>query len=241
LSEPTTQGAATVDEDPVTTETKKITVTKDGPYMVSGSVSLRDHNGQPIEAEETYWMCRCGGSANKPFCDGTHERKRFKGPEVADRGPIAGRRTAYQGNGIVIYDDRSVCAHIGNCTDNLAAVFKLGTEPWIDPLGSTAQEVAGVVKTCPSGALSYALGNSADPVEMERPAAITASKDGPYFVTGDVKLESEDGSGYEGRVRYTLCRCGGSANKPFCDGTHWHIGFKASYPPKPAASEEVKS
>jgi CDGSH-type Zn-finger protein/ferredoxin len=235
--EPTTEIPVTVAEGSAA-EPKKITVTRNGPYMVSGSVALRDHNGQPIQTEETYRLCRCGGSANKPFCDGTHERKKFKGLEVAARGPIAMRRMAFQGKGVVIYDDRSICAHIGNCTDNLPAVFKLGLEPWIEPENSSAEKIADVIKTCPSGALSYALEDIPDPVEEQRPAAITASKNGPYFVTGGVKLESEDGAGYESRMRYTLCRCGGSGNKPLCDGTHWHIGFKASYPPEQVLTED---
>jgi hypothetical protein len=82
------------------------------------------------------------------------------------------------------------------------------------------------VGTCPSGALSYALEDSPHPVEEDRPSAVTVSKDGPYWVTGQISLEAADGSIYEVRSRFALCRCGGSKNKPFCDGTHWHIGFK---------------
>jgi CDGSH-type Zn-finger protein len=204
-----------------------IEVTRNGPYYVSGGVPVRDSAGQPLEAEDEYWLCRCGGSSSKPFCDGTHNRNSFDGTEVADRGPVAARRQAYPGEGVTIYDDRSICAHIGNCTDNLATVFKLGTEPWVEPAGESAAKIAEVVATCPSGALSYALGDPADPVEAERPTSVTASKNGPYFVTGSVRLQSPDGRPYEQRTRFTLCRCGGSKNKPFCDGTHWHIGFKA--------------
>lgn len=225
VTEPVTEAPPAGDSQPA--HEKTITVTVNGPYEVNGSVPIRDSAGHPIEAEETYWMCRCGGSKSKPFCDGTHKKNGFMGEEVANRGPIASRRVAFRGNGVTIYDDRSICAHIGNCTDNLTAVFKLNTEPWVDPVGAEAGEIVSVVRTCPSGAVSYALGESEDPVEEERPAAITASKDGPYFVTGNISLQSEDGTGYEDRVRYTLCRCGGSKNKPFCDGTHWHIGFKA--------------
>ena len=75
---------------------------------------------------------RCGGSSNKPYCDRTHLTNGFVGTEVADRGTTETRRDVYRGDGIGIHDDRPICAHIGNCTDNLASVFKLGVEPWID-------------------------------------------------------------------------------------------------------------
>ena len=187
---------------------------------------IKAAGGEEIEAGAACSLCRCGRSANKPFCDGMHAKIDFSGEEVADRGPIARRRVAYQGKGVTIYDDRSVCSHAGHCTDNLASVFKLDAEPWIDPEGAGREAIIEVVGSCPSGALSYAEGDSADPVEQEREPAITRSKDGPYWVVGGIELQSADGSTYERRARYALCRCGGSKNKPFCDGTHWHISFK---------------
>jgi hypothetical protein len=50
---------------------------------------------------------------------------------------------------------------------------------------------------------------------------------GPLWLRGGIPVVSADGTPYEVRNRQTLCRCGGSANKPFCDGTHITIKFKA--------------
>lgn len=163
----------------------------------------------------------------QPFCDGTHARKGFDGTETADRGPIAARQDNYLGDGLTIHDDRSVCAHAGFCTDQLAAVFKLGEEPWIDASRSERAAIVAQVKRCPSGALSVTVGDDGDPIENDLPKGVHPVPNGPYRVTGGVQVFAADGTRYEIRNRQTLCRCGGSPNKPFCNGTHWHIGFKA--------------
>ena len=213
-------------KQPATEQTSHITVTEDGPYMVEGGVEVVNAEGQVVSAKGKVFLCRCGGSQNKPFCDGTHAEKGFVGTEVADRGPIEERREAYAGNGITVYDDRSVCSHAGECTDNLPSVWKLKSEPWIDPKGANADQIAEVVRRCPSGALSYALDDDSGTVEEHLGPAVRASRDGPYHVRGGIQVTSSDGQSYERRNRQTLCRCGASKNKPFCDGTHWQIGFK---------------
>src|SRR6185436_8090571 len=133
----------------------------------------------------------------------------------------------YSASDVAIHDDRSVCSHAGHCTDNLPSVFKLRTEPWIDPEGAPAETIASVIATCPSGALRHTVRASDDPVEEPREPEVSPSRDGPYRLTGAIRVLSADGRPYERRARQTLCRCGGSKNKPFCDGTHWHIGFRA--------------
>jgi len=203
-----------------------ITIRHDGPYRVEGGVPLENADGKPFEPKPAYSLCRCGHSANKPYCDATHKTVGFQGTETADRGVIADRRIAYRGDGITIYDDRSVCSHAGFCTAGLPSVFRARQKPWIDPAAASSEEIAAVVQKCPSGALSYALGESVEPVEEKRPPAIRVTRDGPYAVVGAVELTLSDGSSVEARSRYTLCRCGGSENKPFCDGTHSRIGFK---------------
>lgn len=206
-----------------------IVVRRNGPYLVRGACRLVKAGGAE-SIEERMVLCRCGQSANKPFCDSTHARIGFDGTEVADRGPIGARRVAYRGQGVTIYDDRSVCAQSGRCSDTLAKVFKYGEEPWIDPLGATAQEIARTVALCPSGALTVALdsatGSASAPAAAAGPPCITALKDGPLMVEGAIALASPDGTAYEARPRYTLCRCGQSKNKPFCDGSHYNVGFK---------------
>lgn len=204
-----------------------ISVTENGPYMFEGALELHDAQGNVVDAPERVFLCRCGGSSNKPFCDGTHARIGFDGTETADHGPIEVREDDYMGAGFTISDDRTVCAHAGFCTDNLAAVFKLGEEPWIDADAAEMAAIVEQVNRCPSGALSVAVGESTNPVEPDLPERVQPVPDGPYRLTGGVQVLGADGTPYEIRNRQTLCRCGGSPNKPFCNGTHWHIDFKA--------------
>ena len=172
----------------------KITVTNGGPYMVEEAIPIFDHDGNPIESTGVYYMCRCGGSSNKPFCDGTHNKNNFNGQEFASKDTAADRRDTYVGDGVTIYDDRSRCAHAGHCTDNLASVFKLGTEPWIDPKGAAAQQIIDVIKMCPSGALSYTRSEDGEPEEDSEGPKVTVAVDAPYHTRG-VEVVSGDKKG----------------------------------------------
>jgi len=194
-----------------------------GPYLVRNLEDLRDSRGGRIETTPAMALCRCGGSANKPFCDGTHRKNGFSGAKLADR--VVDKRERYQAQRITIYDNRSICAHAGHCTDGLASVFKYKSEPWIDPAGGTVEAIIETIGRCPSGALSYALDGMEGGTQQREPA-ITATKDGPYAVVGGPQLLGQTWAQGASTEHYTLCRCGGSRNKPFCDGTHWSIGFK---------------
>lgn len=204
----------------------QIVPTENGPYMVTGGVPVTDAGGTRSVSASPVFLCRCGGSANKPFCDGTHARNGFVGTLTADGGSISERRVAYEGDGITIYDDRSRCAHAGACTDGLASVWKYGEEPWIDPHGASAELIAATVRRCPSGALTYALAGDPTPVEETLEAEVVAAPNGPYRVRGGIPVIAPDGTRFEVRNRQTLCRCGQSSNKPFCDGSHWDAGFR---------------
>ncbi len=105
-----------------------------------------------------------------------------------------------------------------------SSVFRLKQEPWIDPDGASRDEVIATVRKCPSGALSYSVGGVEQRGEEGEPAIFVAPN-GPYVVTGGAELvDTALGEGASTQ-RSTLCRCGGSKNKPFCDGTHWSIEF----------------
>lgn len=200
-----------------------ITVNKDGPYMVKDLRKFENSKGDEIDKKPVMVLCRCGQSSNKPFCDGTHSQVGFSGEKSQDRQPD--RNDSYQGKEITVHDNRGVCSHRGHCTDNLPQVFRMRTEPWIAPDAEKSEEVARVIEMCPSGALSY----TKDGVlhkDLDRPPRIIVSKDGPYDVEGEIAFDDPEGNTPESEEHYTLCRCGGSRNKPFCDGTHWHIGFK---------------
>lgn len=209
MSERTATGGATIE------------VRKNGPYLVHGPCRLTDGGGKDLPARGTFALCRCGNSSKKPFCDGTHAKIGFDGTRLAAT-PQDGSHP-HRGKRITIHDNRAVCAHAGVCTDNLPAVFRPGEEPWIDADAAEAEAIVALVKRCPSGALSYSMDGTPAPTEA-RERLVTASKNGPYFVSGDVELKA-DGAKPLFADRYALCRCGGSKNKPFCDGTHWAIQF----------------
>ena len=193
----------------------------DGPYVVTDLKNLASRKG-PIETKPQMALCRCGQSGNKPFCDSTHNKIGFNSDEQTDR--ATDKRDNYAGKDVVIHDNRSICAHAGYCTDELSSVFKLKQEPWIDPNGAAAEEIIALVKRCPSGALSYSK-DGTEHRDQDREPAILVAPNGPYVVTGGPDLVGvEHGEGVS-TEHFTLCRCGGSKNKPFCDGTHWDRKF----------------
>ena len=207
----------------------KIACLPNGPYYLLYDFDpapvpyLKKWNGESCTNIKGAALCRCGGSKNKPFCDGTHSTNGFSDRKLTDG--TSNKRVDYPGRGITIHDNRGICAHAGFCTDNLNRVFRLHEEPRIDPDGAAMDEIVRVVRKCPSGALS----DSVDGVEhrdQEREPVVTATRDGPYAVTGGIELIGQEFGEAASREHYTLCRCGASKNKPFCDGSHWATGFK---------------
>ena len=194
-----------------------------GPYLIKNLGDLKDAGGDSIDAKPVMALCRCGGSSNKPFCDGTHNKNGFADAKLTDRS--ADKRESYRAARIIIHDNRSLCAHAGRCTDGLSSVFKYKQEPWIDSAAGAVDEIIEVIRRCPSGALSFTL-DGADEKDPSCTPSISVTKNGPYAVTGGVQLLAQSWGEGASSERYTLCRCGASRNKPFCDGSHWGVGFK---------------
>ena len=203
-------------------DTPSITPSTDGPYIVKGLQTLQNSKGEKLEAKLQMALCRCGGSVNKPFCDGTHKTNGFSSKKLTDGSKD--KRDNYVGSGITIHDNRGICAHAGRCTDGLPSVFRLKEEPWIHANAAKAEAIIATASKCPSGALSYSTGG-VEHRDHDREPSITVSKNGPYVVTGGPELVGEPRGEGASTEHFTLCRCGGSKNKPFCDGTHWRIKF----------------
>ncbi|HET9060084.1 MAG TPA: CDGSH iron-sulfur domain-containing protein [Acidimicrobiales bacterium] len=218
-----------------------IRVQANGPYILSGGApvvrrrSVLSADGEPLtwqtterlETRSTVALCRCGGSANKPFCDGTHARNGFDGTETAASSTYDERATTYEGAGVVVRDDRSVCEHAGFCSNRATNVWKMVGGPAIeDPV--TRGQMMAMIEHCPSGALTFRMTPDGPDVEPELAVGVGVVVDGPYFVTGGIPVQRSDGAPFETRNRVTLCRCGQSANKPLCDGSHKSSGFQDS-------------
>jgi uncharacterized Fe-S cluster protein YjdI len=115
-----------------------------------------------------------------------------------------------------------ICIHAGNCARELPEVFKPKEKPWINLDNSNTERIINQVKACPSGALSYYL-NSENMEEKENTAEhtkIIVIPGGPAIVHGSLEITLPNGEVDLKPTRASLCRCGASKNKPYCDGSH---------------------
>lgn len=214
----------------------RIKVTKNGPYIVSGSVLLSRErmiigsDGEPEKWEksrdfpprETYALCRCGRSANKPFCDGSHVQAGFDGTEAAGRGAYSEDAETTVGPALALSWSPKLCA--------VARFCHRGAEAWTYAEQSDDPEARKIAIeeacACPSGSIVARDKTTGAAIEPEHEPSISLIEnprdgvDGPIWVKGGIAIESADGFEYERRNRMTLCRCGRSADKPFCDGRH---------------------
>ena len=202
---------------------------KNGPYLVTNCQTLKGlMDGKEYDSDGTIALCRCGGSKNKPYCDGTHAKIGFSGDKAADR--MADKREDFVGKQVTIHDNRGICAHAARCTETLKTVFKYGQEPWIDPDGDTAERIAATVQQCPSGALSYSI-DGTEHRDRDSEPVILVAPNGPYAIKGGAALEDVEWGEGASQEHFDLCRCGHSKNKPFCSGAHWDHHFDEHAPP----------
>jgi len=200
-----------------------IRCSRNGPLLLKGETRLFEVRGEKAhEVEGSTALCRCGGSANKPFCDGTHARTGFQDEKDPDRVPD--RREDHRGKEITVHDNRGICAHAGYCTDGAPDVFRLREEPFVDPDGAPRDEIVATIGRCPSGALSYSI-DGVEHRDRDEETRILIAPNGPYAIQGGVDLEGVEWGKGASREHYALCRCGMSRNKPFCSGAHWDVPF----------------
>ena len=122
--------------------------------------------------------------------------------------------------GTVLWNSEK-CIHSANCVNGLPEVFRPKESPWIDVSAAEASRIVAQVRQCPSGALSIE-----EDATMQEPVEVKLAEDGPLLIKGQILISYPDGS-TETKEKCALCRCGASENKPFCDGTHKKVGFKA--------------
>ncbi len=223
------------------TARRTVQISENGPYLVSGNIPLSKvtigtnragestkwEPGQQYPRQEQYALCRCGQSRNKPYCDGSHSTSGFDGTETASRQSYMDQAKVLRGPGMSLTDVEGLCAFARFCDPN-GQVWSLVYET-DDPLKE--KQFVGQTCDCPSGRLVAWDNRTKEPVEPAYEVSIGLIEDpakecsGPVWLRGGVQLIGADGFAYEVRNRMTLCRCGASRNKPFCDGTHASIGF----------------
>jgi len=236
----------------------RIDVKSDGPYLVSGGVPLlrvkivRDEKKEAVAWEQTgdfplqevYALCRCGGSANKPFCDGTHAKNGFDGTETAGKAPYDANTARYDGGDVVLHDNEEFCVGAEFC-DRFGGIWALARATRENCGIKDPDEAATYVRkaheaatemacNCPSGRLViHHVADGTDViVEPDFPEPSIALIEDPVYgasgaiwVRGAIPIYDTDEQPYEPRNRVTLCRCGASRNKPFCNGLHYRISF----------------
>jgi len=219
----------------------RIKIIKNGPYFVSGGVPLLEKiivpkgneyeytEGRKLPQAEEYSLCRCGKSKTQPFCDCTHEEENFIGTETASREKYIDRAILIEGHDVDILDDHR-CSLARFCHQQDGTVW--GLLKYSQNEKYKKQVVQGSCD-CPSGRLTV-VDKNGNLMEPEYESAIYIVQDpekqvsSSLCVRGGIPIESSDGHIYEVRNRLTLCRCGESRNKPFCDAAHISVGFSDS-------------
>ena len=194
---------------------RKIRARENGPLVLECAEQILLRDGKPLEKANPAFLCRCGLSSNKPFCDGAHAAAGF----TSEREITEEIVQVYEGKELTIRFNRSICAGAARCVQGLPTVFDSeGSENWIHPDGAEKASVIKTISACPSGALSYSLGAQTTIDERDQPK-ITIVKDGPYNVEG-LRLEHSPMPTHCSTTKFSLCRCGHSRNKPYCDYSH---------------------
>ena len=217
-------------------DSMKITVTKNGPYIVTGGVPLtteeicNDNEGyshtwrqaKKYPLQDEYALCRCGNSKDKPFCDGSHTKIHFNGTESGDRVPYREGAEVIRGPALTLTDNGHLCVHARFCM-RAGGIWNLVRKSG-NPAGRDL--AIGQVGNCPSGRLVVHDNATGKPIEPKLEKSIVIieyppkGEHGPLWIRGGIPVISADGEPYEIRNRVALCRCGRSGNKPFCDGSH---------------------
>jgi CDGSH-type Zn-finger protein len=218
-----------------TQKESKIKITRNGPYLASGGIPLSEQSilidfdeqchgwkeGKKYPAQESYALCRCGHSQNKPFCDGSHVKVKFDGTETANNKTYMEQAREFDGPDLKLTDVENLCVSARFC-HRAGGTWKLTRQSADPEAKQTAIEEAC---DCPSGRLvTWEKNGKVIEPDFEPSIGLVddtqTGKMGPIWVRGGIQVESAEGKNYETRNRVTLCRCGKSTNKPFCDGSH---------------------
>ena len=140
-----------------------------------------------------------------------------------------------EGKAVTLSFDGKRCIHARQCVLTLPGVFKANVEgPWIDPDAATPDALMAVAHNCPSGAINVVRKDggaqeAAPPINLAQ-----LRENGPIGLRADIRINGEPIG-----VRATLCRCGASKTKPYCDGSHHDVNFTATGEPPTKDSQPL--
>lgn len=237
----------------VAPEKYRIVIADGGPYLVYGQPPMVQQFIMPNGEGEIWYfkegahystkdeptaLCRCGYSKNKPYCDGSHEHADWDPALTASIRPLLEDAEQIDGPEITLTDNEKYCAFARFC-DAKGRVWNLAEEEGQEAAELTIREA----NHCPAGRLSAWKDDKA-PVEPHFDPGLGLLEDpllrisSALWVRGGIPVQRPDGFTYEIRNRVTLCRCGHSSNKPFCDGTHASFKFRDGLPNRPDPNGE---
>lgn len=222
-----------------------ITIVEGGPYMIHGKMPIKlqaivyNEDGNSWSFRESVRnfqtsdsklvaLCRCGASHKKPYCDGSHVHLDWDSRLTASHEPLLDGAQTLEGPSLTLTDNRKYCAYARFC-DAKGSTWEQNARS-NDP---NQRELAiRTANHCPAGRLKEWDSHTRQPIEAELKPQIGLIEDpelqcsGPIWVMGGIPITTPDGFTYQVRNRVTLCRCGNSSNKPFCDGTHASSRFQ---------------
>jgi uncharacterized Fe-S cluster protein YjdI len=140
---------------------------------------------------------------------------------------MAGKSKTYTNGEVTIKWTPDSCIHSGICVAGLPDVFKPKERPWINMEAAGTEALIEQVKNCPSGALSYFMNDEQDQTEQKTiKTLVEVRPNGPLLVYGTLEVKNQSGEVEIKSKTTAFCRCGASANKPYCDGQHVKIDFQ---------------
>ena len=131
----------------------------------------------------------------------------------------------YTGSSATVTWDNTLCIHVGECVRAQGELFDLDRKPWCSPDISDDDTTLDIISRCPSGSLSVVFADSAKAEQPTAENTITVVYGGPLLVRGDLTIEGAPADSPGLNFRASLCRCGMSKNKPYCDNSHKQSDF----------------
>ncbi len=253
-----TKLSAAASTAPTEVEGVKVVVTAGGPYLLYGELPFAQQFIMPDKMGESWYykrgesyqtsdnketpisLCRCGNSANQPFCDGHHATHEWDSELTATRDGLLDEAGYVEGEELLLSDNEKYCCYARFCHPG-GGTWRLTGDESTDP--KSRKLAIREASMCPSARL-MAWGKGSDtPYEFDFEPSVGLLEDpaigvsGGIWLRGGIAVEDNNGEGYELRNRVVLCRCGASHNKPYCDGSHAAVKWSDGLPQNPDGEE----